>query len=204
MSKELSPRKDERHAEPGQPRSSLAEAGPVQGDPDPVSDNIANHLRETAAPVFMYASMAGILQQTDLAGFKVYRDRLVADCGSPTDPIEVMLIEQIALAHMNIGRLQFSSATARSIEAARAFGAMATQLLGEFRRTALASRRFRLSSGRDRVTPASAAGITPLDSKLVSTEESDHGDGTVPFPAEKPEEGGRRASERAEAQRTIA
>ena len=68
---------------------------------------ISGNARETAGPVFMYASMAGIFQQMDLAAFQFYRDRLMADSGNPTDPIEVMMIEQIALAHMNIGRQQF-------------------------------------------------------------------------------------------------
>jgi hypothetical protein len=107
------------------------------------SDHFADQLRTTAGPVFMYASMAGIFQQMDLAAFQTYRDRLMADSGHPTDPIEVMLLEQLALAHMNIGRLQFNSATARSLEAARAYGAMATQLLGEFRRTTVALRAYR-------------------------------------------------------------
>ena len=151
----------------------------------------------------MYASMAGILQQTDLAGFKVYRDRLLADCGSPTDPIEVMMIEQIALAHMNIGRLQFNSATARSIEAARAYGSMATQLLGEFRRTASALKDYRtgtkagavdegLSASPPGADLAQGAIDKGLDGELASNPgDQEHGEDTIPLP-ESAHGGGRK------------
>ena len=171
----------------------------------------------------LYASMAGVFQQMDTYAFKSYRDKLVADCGSPTDPIMVMMIEQIALAHFNIGRLQFRSATAGTIEAARAYGGLATQLLAEFRRSCVALQALRLSAGHAggrapvsgvpgnagtgtdaAMTRATAAGINPPDTKLVNTEVSDRWNGTVPFPAEGPEASGRRETERPEAPRAIA
>src|SRR5438270_403136 len=106
--------------------------------------------------MFLYASMAGTLPQLNAQDFKAFRDRLVADCGDPADPIAVMLIEQIALAHLNIGRLQYKSANAGSLEEARAYGGLATQLLGEFRRTALALQAYRLAA-----MPAGVRGENP-------------------------------------------
>jgi hypothetical protein len=203
------------------PTPAQAHVAPARGELGPASDHYAAQLRETAGAVFLYTTMAGIFQQMDCYAFKSYRDRLVADCGDPADPIEVMMIEQVALAHMNIGRLWFKSAHAGSIEEARAYGGMATQLLAEFRRTSLALQTLRLTAGHAGgaaagralpgaagagpvAAPTSPAQKNPPDDELVSTEASDHGDGTVPFPAEGPEAGGRRAPERAEAPRAIA
>ncbi len=75
------------------------------------SDIYARHLAETSGAIFMYTSMGGIFREADALAFKKYRDRLLIDCGSPHDPIEVMLIEQLALAHLNAGRLHFRAAT---------------------------------------------------------------------------------------------
>jgi hypothetical protein len=75
--------------------------------------------------------------------FKVYRDRLLRDAGEPTDPIEVMLIEQIAMAHFHIGRLYMKSCATDNHKLSSAYGEAATRLLGEFRRCTLALEDFR-------------------------------------------------------------
>ena len=82
---------------------------------DEAADHYAGHLAETSASAFMYFSMAGagLFRQTDALAYKKFRDRLLADCGSPTDPIEVMLIEQLALAHLNTGRLHHQAGHGR-------------------------------------------------------------------------------------------
>ena len=46
----------------------------------------------------------------------LYRDRLLADCGNPTDPIEVMIIEQLGLAHFYLGLMHCKAANAGSVE----------------------------------------------------------------------------------------
>src|SRR4051812_29992359 len=68
-------------------------------------DQLASHLKDSTAAMFMFASMNNILAGFDVAAFRRYRDELIADCGQPHDPIETMLIEQLALAHMNTGLL---------------------------------------------------------------------------------------------------
>jgi len=117
------------------------------------SDHYARCLRETSGAVFMYASMAGLFQQADTLAFLKFRHRLMVDAGSPTDPIEIMLIEQLALGHFNIGRLHFKSATAEGLEAAKVYGSLAVSLTGEFRRSALALSSYRAANK----TPNSAA-----------------------------------------------
>ena len=80
-----------------------------------------------------------------LAGptLRVYRNKLLQDAGSPSDPIEIMLIEQLALAHFNVGRLQIKSCSVEDPKLAVAFSDAATRLLGEFRRCTLALEDFR-------------------------------------------------------------
>ena len=181
--------------------------------PGPTSDQIAAQFREAAGSAFFYLSMVSVFPVVDTYAFKTFRDRLLADCGGPTDPIEVMLIEQITLAHLNIGRLQFRSASADSVEAAKVYGGLATQLTAEFRRTCLALQAYRLAArhaarprpgapGRRDGAPAGPG--KSVDSELVSKEANDHGSGTVPFAAEESEAGGRRQGERVEAPRAIA
>src|SRR5436190_224261 len=101
-------------AAPG-PGSTGAPAG-IGWDPDtlpaapPDVEHFARHLGETSGALFMYASMGGVFAQVGPAAYKLFRDRLMIAAGDPTDPIEVMLLEQVALAHFNIGRLHLRSA----------------------------------------------------------------------------------------------
>jgi hypothetical protein len=102
----------------------------------------ANVLRELVFP----ASMATALKLDSLlgpAGYKFFCDRLLQDAGNPTDPIEIMMLQQLALAHFRIGQLHASAGDARSVEEAKIFNAAAARMLGEFRRTALALQVYR-------------------------------------------------------------
>src|SRR5262249_4032087 len=149
--------------------------------------------KETAGSVFMYASMGGLLRQPDPTAYKLFRDRLLHDAGDPTDPVEVMLLEQIALAHLNIGRLHYRSATAEDLEGAKASGALAIALTGEFRRTALALQQYRAAgqvlgagAGREAAVEGIAApGVghngAGVDGELPSTEASDDGGRAIPY-----------------------
>lgn len=185
-----------------------------------VSDHFAGQLRDTAAAAFLFSSMAGTFTQADTVAFRKFRDQLLADAGGPTDPIEIMMIEQIVLAHMNIGRLQFRSSTAESVEVARGYGGMAAQLLAEFRRTCLALQAFRLSARQLARTDAAqqvlctetvdaATATTEFeketpDTEKTSTEGADHDHGTVPFQAEESASGGGQPDQRQKAKRSIA
>jgi hypothetical protein len=181
---------------PARPRASgPSPTGTNVPEPSPtaVSEHFAAHLSETSASAFMYFCMAGVFRQADAMAFKLFRDRLMIECGSPADPIEVMLIEQLALAHLNTGRLHFRSATADSLEAARTYGMLAIALAGEMRRTALAIKSFRTRPQPVTLGAALPAGAAPAGSggceedaivgELVSNpRENDHGEGTIPIP----------------------
>ena len=104
----------------------------------------ADHLRDMLSPIALYGSVSqshgGQLSPDAYA--KYLRD-LVADCGSPRDPIEKMIVEQLVLAHANIGRLYVKSGMAGQHEESIAFAAAAGRLTGEFRRLSLALTEYR-------------------------------------------------------------
>ena len=81
-----------------------------------VSEHHAAHLKDSAASMFMFASMGAVLSEVELAAYRIYRDRLLADYGNPRDPIVIMLVEQLALAHLNCGQLFYKASSASSVE----------------------------------------------------------------------------------------
>ena len=58
--------------------------------------------------------------------------------GNPTDPIEIILIDQISMAHLITGYLYVNGLNAASVECAGAYLGAGARLTGELRRTALA------------------------------------------------------------------
>ena len=93
----------------------------------------AGHLRETVPSIFMFASLSQAFKVIDQRAYKIYRDDLLADCGNPTDPIEIMIIEQLALAHFGLGLLSCKAANAGKVEAVGVYAGAAARLMGEFR-----------------------------------------------------------------------
>jgi len=109
----------------------------VTGPPG-LSEHQAAHLRNSDASMFMFASMGTVLAEVDVTSYRIYRDRLLADYGNPKDPVIIMLVEQLALAHLNSGQLFYKASSASSVECAAAYLAATTRLMAELRRTALA------------------------------------------------------------------
>lgn len=138
-------------SDPGTPHTATDPAK-VDGSEPPKTEvagspeQWATVLRETIPSRFMYASMIKPFGVIDEHAYKAFRDRLIADCGSPSDPIEVMVIEQLALAHLNMGFLQCRAANAPTLEAVGVYGSAAARLMAEFRRSALALQAYRAAS----------------------------------------------------------
>ena len=138
----------------GSPPAS-ADGGPEPGAEQPplerteviaADEHHAGHLRETVPSIFHFASLSQAFKVIDQHAYKLYRDHLLADCGSPTDPIEIMIIEQLALAHFNLGLLSCKAANAGKVEAVGVYSGAAARMMGEFRRSALALQAYRAAS----------------------------------------------------------
>lgn len=101
-------------------------------------------LQHRTTACYLYAALSKSLG----GGFAIwscqlYLDKLLEEAGSPNDPVERMLVEQLALAHHNLGRLYLQAAQAATTEEAEVFNTAAARLLAEFRRLALALREYR-------------------------------------------------------------
>jgi hypothetical protein len=135
---------DRQGGEPGTPVNSES----LEGHAEPInrSEHFATQLREMAPALFMYSTLGYTLRDVDTMAYKLYRDRLLQDCGAPKDPIEVMLIEQLALAHLNSGLLHGKASGSSSVECASVYMSAAARLMAEFRRSALALQAYRAAS----------------------------------------------------------
>jgi len=89
---------------------------------------------------FITASMAAALGSGghfDPADFEAYLDGLKDELKGSGDPIQTILIEQLAFAHLRLVRLQADAASAKALEAHKILNSACSRLMGEIRRTAL-------------------------------------------------------------------
>ena len=106
----------------------------------------AMNLRDASAAGWLYWAVNSLYPElVSIDAFQLFRQALLRDAGNPSDPIEVMMIEQLALAHFGIGRLQVRSCSADNAKWTIAYADSTTRLLGEFRRCTLALEQYRTS-----------------------------------------------------------
>ncbi len=104
----------------------------------------------------LHASSGKTLAATVSAGgYKVHLENILKASGSPTDPIEIMLLHQLVTANSRIADLHAMAACAASPELATAYNLAAAKLMAEFRRSSLALRTYRSA-----VTPNSMTLVT--------------------------------------------
>jgi len=105
--------------------------------------------------------------QIEPGGCVAYRNNLLAATGQPTDPIEVMLVEQLMLAHHRIGVLHIRAAEAATPERAALYNAAAVRLMGEFRKTSLALREYRTPVVPKQVTVVKQQNVAAGDQQVA-------------------------------------
>jgi hypothetical protein len=128
-----------------------------------LNEHFATQLKESTAAVFMCASLKSILRDVDTSAYKIYRDRLLVECGNPSDPIEIMIIEQLAFAHLHTSLLHHKASNHSSIDCVAVYLSAAARLMGEFRRSALALQAYRSASRQ-------LAIASPKDDLIVSND----------------------------------
>src|SRR5262249_40233525 len=99
-------------------------------------------------------------RSVSVPGCQLYLGDLMRESGSPADPLERMLLEQLVLAHHTIGQLHVRAGTSQTAEAAGAYAGAAARLLAELRRTALAPAPSRAATAPGRAAAAAAGGHT--------------------------------------------
>jgi hypothetical protein len=136
-----------------------------------LDEHYARHLRESPLAIFLNGCLGHALPQAGLIAYKRYRDGFLADCGNPIDPIEIVLIEQIAMSHLISGYLHVKGTNAASVESAAAYLGAGARLSGELRRTALALQVFR-AAARQLNNTSAAARASPADPVLQLEDDS--------------------------------
>lgn len=139
---------------PRQPADSARADTPPPQDPDAArraaqqqAMGQAEDLRQAVIPAFLSLAL-NQGPRLGAAGVKAYLDDLMHAAGDPADPIERMLIEQLAMVHFITARLHADAAAAKGAVAAKMYNASASRMLGEFRRLALAVRVYRTPVGK--------------------------------------------------------
>jgi hypothetical protein len=143
----------------------------------------------------LHAAMAPTLKGIDFEAYRLYRDRLLSDAGSPTDPVEVMIIEQLGLAHFTMGLMTAKATNANNVNACGTYAVASARLMAEFRRSALALQAYRHASrqlARDsarEVASIEAPGLAghPAEENIAggelsaTTEVNDAGENIIPY-----------------------
>ena len=89
------------------------------------------------------ATVMGVESKIETSGCRVYLDDLVRESGNPSDPVEIMLLEQTAMCHLLAMKLQSKASGTEGTEAIELYLSGAARLSGEFRKTALALKEYR-------------------------------------------------------------
>ena len=131
-------------AKESRPTRSQADSQAVQ---EWITRYRAANLQGKAAAGYLYVIAQQMLgKNIDVDTYCEYRNGFLRACGDPQDPIEVLMVEQLLLAHHSIGRLHCQSALAQHPDLAVAFSNAAARLAGELRRTAVALATYREKS----------------------------------------------------------
>lgn len=149
----------------------------------------AEVIKNAAFPAAM-ASAVPIAKGVGAAGYRLFLDGLLRDAGNPTDPVERMLIEQLAMAHHRIGQLHAQAEQAQASEQAKVYLTAAARLTGEFRRLALAIRQYRQPMPRRSFTLIKQQNLTPGGQQIAYLDQTP--EGQVPLTCDRGEQGSNR------------
>src|SRR5262245_7909909 len=129
------PRRAEEEAPAGHKRAS---APPPLAPPQK-----AEKLRNYAGATFLFGATAGLFGTVfDIETQRVYLDRFLEEAGSPPDPVERLLLQQIFLSHHAIGRLHVRAGSRENVDEITACLVTAARLQSEVRKTALALEKY--------------------------------------------------------------
>ena len=151
----------------------------------------ANIIRTLAFPAAM-ASAIPMAKDIGSAAFKVYQDGLLQEAGSPSDPVERMLLEQLTLAHHRVAQLHAQAEQATSIEATKVYMTAAGRLTGEVRRLALAIKQYREPSGKKQFMVVRQQNVSTGGQQVAYLDQSSPPQGQIPFNFVGNEQGSKR------------
>ena len=132
---------------PHDPSSQRRTAESRSGAPEePVCPFSVEQQAEGAKRLVLPAALASALRLDRFIQNKGYRrflDNLLKEAGSPTDPLEVMMIELLALCYLRAAEVHGRAGQATELEAVAQYNGAAVRLTAEFRKTLLALKVYR-------------------------------------------------------------
>lgn len=121
--------------------------------PDPAATAALNREAAILENVYFPGQLAAALGLDDtlsIMGVRLFLARFRRDVGTADDPIERQLVDQLALTHLLISRLQAQATGAEKLEFKKLYLQAAAQLLSEHRKAALDLQAYRKASRRQR------------------------------------------------------
>ena len=115
---------------------------PPRSSPANPPERQAVLVKRAVVPASM-ATALGLDNLVGAAGYRLYLDELLRDAGNPTDPVEIMLFEQMAFCHLQALQLHGEAAEAKGLEATELYLSAAARLTAETRKIALALKEYR-------------------------------------------------------------
>jgi hypothetical protein len=81
----------------------------------------------------MMASALGLDKYFNAQCCRAYLDKILQECGNPSDPVEVMVLKHLVLANFRAAQLQGDAANTKSLEGQRMLNCAGVKFLSEFR-----------------------------------------------------------------------
>jgi hypothetical protein len=129
-----------------EPKSpDTAEHGPTGNNP-PLDqreriDRQARYLSERYSANCVAAMLSYIVNEPEAA--LIYIERFLKESGNPKDPVLRVLLEQMAMAHLRLAKLNVDASLAKSPENQKVLTSAAARLLDEVRKLALGIKAYR-------------------------------------------------------------
>jgi hypothetical protein len=137
-------------APPEEPAAPQPELPPLDAESRrELSQYRAERLRESSNSIFLFGALKDLFgERYTPEAFALYRDKVLADTGNPSDPISQMLVEQLLLANLLTGKLLTKAAATDRLDAFELYQTAAVKLMAEFRRGAVALAALREPQGK--------------------------------------------------------
>ena len=150
----------------------------------------ATIIRDLAFPAAMSAAVP-VAKSIGTAAHKAYQDWFVRMAGNPSDPVEIVLLQQITLAHHRVALLHAQAEQTKSYEATKIYSTAATRLTGEVRRLALALKQYREPSGKKQFVVVRQQNVSAGGQQVAYVDQSGKPQEQIPFFDDGSEQGRR-------------
>jgi hypothetical protein len=147
------PKRDCNGATSGAAAAAQKSAAAPKKNADPLTErqHQAITVRDAVVPTLMQMAMTP-KDSLDIHIVRGYRDELLREMGDPADPLERMMIEQAAVAHVVSLQLLSFVASCKTPAETNLYAASAARLMAELRRMILGVREYRSPLVRQQVT----------------------------------------------------